>query len=113
LKPQNPTPPGSTRDIVAQAWPMFVAQLAFVATFTIDTAMAGRLSADQLAGVSLGLNLYVSIAIGMIGVLSALGPIAGHHFGAGRNAQIGRDVRQTIWLSAFLSLPGCAQKIHG
>jgi multidrug resistance protein, MATE family len=98
----------STSAILAQAWPMLVAQLAFILNFTIDTAMAGRLSAVQLAGVSLGTNLYVSIAIGMMGVLSALGPIAGHHFGAGRTRHVGRDVRQAIWLAAFLSLPGCA-----
>ncbi|HEX4584618.1 MAG TPA: MATE family efflux transporter [Burkholderiaceae bacterium] len=97
--------------IVAQAWPMLVAQLAFILNFTIDTAMAGRLSAVQLAGVSLGSNLYVSIAIAMIGVLSALGPIAAQHFGAGRSDQVGRDVHQAIWLAAFLSLPGCAALI--
>src|SRR6266853_4268059 len=93
----------STLAILAQAWPMLVAQLAFILNFTIDTAMAGRLSAVQLAGVCLGTNLYVSIAIGMMGVLSALGPIAGHHFGAGRSAAVGRDVHQAIWLAAFLS----------
>jgi MATE family multidrug resistance protein len=103
---RNPGP--STAAILAQAWPMLVAQLAFILNFTIDTAMVGRLSAVQLAGVCLGTNLYVSIAIGMMGVLSALGPIAGHHFGAGRSASIGRDVHQAIWLAAFLSLPACA-----
>ena len=97
--------------ILAQAWPMLVAQLAFILNFTVDTAMAGRLSAVQLAGVSLGTNLYVSIAIAMIGVLSALGPIAAHHFGAGRLDLVGRDVRQALWLAAFLSLPGCAALI--
>jgi MATE family multidrug resistance protein len=107
------TPP-SRRTILAQAWPMFVAQLAFVLNITIDTAMAGRLSAVQLAGVSLGLSLYVSIAIALIGVLSALGPIAAHHFGAGRAGEVGRDVRQAIWLAAFLSVPGCAALLwHG
>ena len=102
------SPAPSTSAILAQAWPMLVAQLAFILNFTIDTAMVGRLSAVQLAGVSLGTNLYVSIAIGMMGVLSALGPIVGHHFGAGRSANIGRDVHQAIWLAAFLSLPACA-----
>lgn len=87
---------------------MFIAQLAFIATFTIDTAMAGRLSPGQLAGMSLGLNLYVTISIGLIGVLAALGPLAGHHFGAGRYAQIGLDVRQGLWLAGLLSIPGCA-----
>jgi MATE family multidrug resistance protein len=98
----------ATGAILAQAWPMLVAQLAFILNFTIDTAMAGRLSPVQLAGVALGLNLYVTIAIAMIGVLSALGPIAAHHFGAGRPDHVGRDVHQAIWLAAFLSIPGCA-----
>jgi MATE family multidrug resistance protein len=98
----------ATRDILAQAWPMFIAQLAFVANLTIDTAMAGRLSADQLAGVSLGQNIYVSIAVAMLGVLAALGPIAALHFGAGRPQQVGGDLRQALWLAAFLSVPGCA-----
>lgn len=87
---------------------MFVAQLAFVANLTIDTAMAGRLSADQLAGMSLGQNVYISIAVAVLGVLAALGPIAALHFGAGRLQDVGRDLHQALWLAAFLSLPGCA-----
>jgi len=87
---------------------MLVAQLAFILNFTIDTAMAGRLSAVQLAGVSLGANLFVTIAIGLLGVLTALGPIAAQHLGAGRREQVGRDVRQALWTAAFLSVPGCA-----
>lgn len=98
----------SIRAILGQAWPMLVAQLAFILNGSIDTAMAGRVSAVQLAGVSLGINLFVTIAIGLIGVLTALGPIASQHLGAGRLPQVGRDLQQAIWMVAFLSLPGCA-----
>jgi MATE family multidrug resistance protein len=101
-------PASSLGTILAQAWPMLVAQLAFILNASIDTAMAGRVSAAQLAGVSLGVNLYVTIAIGLMGALTALGPIAAQHLGAGRAEQVGRDVRQALWMAAFLSLPGCA-----
>ena len=94
--------------ILAQAWPMFVAQLAFILNFSIDTAMAGHLSAVQLAGVSLGMNLYASIAVAMIGVIQALGPIAAHHFGADQPDRVGRDLAQALWLAAFLAVAGCA-----
>jgi len=100
--------------ILSQAWPMFVAQLAFILNLSIDTAMAGRLSAVQLAGVSLGTNLYASIAVAMIGVIQALGPIAAHHFGAGEPDRVGRDLGQALWLAAFLAVVGCAGLIwHG
>ena len=102
------------RAILAQTWPMLVAQLAFILNFTIDTAMAGRLSAVQLAGVSLGSNLFVTIIIGLLGVLAAVGPVAAQHFGAGRLEQVGQDARQAIWLAALLALPGCAALLwHG
>jgi len=85
---------------------MFIAQVAIVAATGIDTAMAGRLSANDLAGVALGVNVYISIYIAMMGVVTAVGPIAGHHFGARRMHEIGRDVGQALWLAAALSVLG-------
>ncbi len=85
---------------------MFVAQLAVVVNSGIDTAMAGRLSATDLAGVALGSNVYVSVFIAFMGVVTAAGPIAGHHFGAGRLHAIGHDVGQALWLAAGFSLIG-------
>jgi MATE family multidrug resistance protein len=96
------------RAIVDQAWPMFIAQLAIVASSGIDTAMAGRLSAIDLAGVALGTNVYVSVYIAFMGIVTAVGPIAGHHFGAGRLHVIGHDVGQALWLAAGFSVIGIA-----
>ncbi|MGE5336828.1 MAG: MATE family efflux transporter [Gemmatimonadota bacterium] len=87
---------------------MFIAQLAVVASSGIDTAMAGRLSAIDLAGVALGTNVYVSVYIAFIGVVTAVGPIAGHHFGAGRLHAIGHDVGQALWLAVLFSVIGIA-----
>ena len=60
------------------------ANLAVVGNGTIDTVMAGRLSATDLAAVAIGSSIYITIYIGFMGVLQALSPIAGHHFGARR-----------------------------
>lgn len=87
---------------------MFIAQLAIVASSGIDTAMAGRLSATDLAGVALGTNVYISVYIAFMGVVTAVGPIAGHHFGAGRMHAIGHDVGQALWLAAVFSFVGIA-----
>lgn len=101
-------PDTSSRAIFHQAWPIFVAQLTIVLNSAIDTVMAGRLSATDLAGVALGGAIYVSIYIALLGVVSAVGPIVGHHYGAGRLHQIGDDLGQALWLAAALALLGMA-----
>ena len=94
----------STRALLALAWPIFVAQVAVIGLGVIDTVMAGRLSATDLAGVALGASIYATVFVGLMATLHALTPIAGHHLGAGRFTQIGIDVGQTLWLSLFLTL---------
>jgi MATE family multidrug resistance protein len=99
-------PDTSTRAFVRLSWPMLVANLAVVGNGTIDTVMAGRLSATDLAAVAVASSIYITVYIGAMGVLQALSPIAGHHFGARRFRAIGDDVQQALWLSVFLTLAG-------
>lgn len=90
------------------AGPILVAQLAVLGLAVIDTVMAGRLSAVDLAAVAVGSSIYVSVYVGFMGILQALTPIAGHHFGAGRFSEIGVDLTQALWLALFLTLIGAA-----
>jgi MATE family multidrug resistance protein len=99
-------PDTSTRAFVKLGWPLFIANLALVGNGTIDTIMAGQLSATDLAAVAVGSSIYVSVYIGLMGVLQALSPIAGHHFGAQRWRAIGDDLQQALWLSMFLTIAG-------
>jgi len=85
---QGAAPDTSTRAFVKLGGPLFIANLAVVGNGTIDTIMAGRLSATDLAAVAVGSSIYVSVYIGLMGVLQALSPIAGHHFGAQRCAPL-------------------------
>jgi multidrug resistance protein, MATE family len=105
--PARPAPPAtSTRSLVTLAWPLLVANLAVVGNGTIDTVMAGRLSATDLAAVAIGSSIYITVYIGLMGVLQALAPIAGHHFGAHQWRSIGHDVQQALWLAGGLLLLG-------
>ena len=99
-------PDVGTRALLRLAGPIFVAQLAVMGLAVIDTMMAGRLSATDLAAVAIGSSIYVSVYVGFMGILQALTPIAGHHFGAGRFEEIGVDLVQAMWLVAFLTLIG-------
>ncbi|MWA35748.1 MATE family efflux transporter [Burkholderia pseudomallei] len=102
---------GDIRRIAGLAWPVLVGQLAIIAFGVIDTAMVGRFSALDLAALGLGMSIYVSIYIGLTGILSALQPIAGQLYGARRYAEIGEEVRQAMWLAMILQVGALAVKV--
>jgi len=97
-------PPDTAGALLALAWPILVAQVAVIGLGVIDTVMAGRLSATDLAGVALGSSIYATVFVGFMATLQALTPIAGHHFGARRFHEIGIDVGQTLWLALFVTV---------
>jgi len=95
------------RDILKLAWPVFVGQLAVMLNGLIDTMMAGRLSAVDVAAIGLGASIYITVYVGLMGVLLALAPIAAQHWGAGRLDRIPHATGQAIWLAIGLAIPGC------
>ncbi len=76
------------RSLFQLTWPMLVAQLAVMASGVIDTVMAGRLSAVDLAAVGIGNSIYITVFVTAMGVLLALTPIVAQLHGAGRMADM-------------------------
>jgi len=99
---------GEARQITRLALPMMIAQVAQVATGFVDTVMAGRVSTDDLAAVSLGASIFITVYVTLMGVVTALNPILSHQLGAGQTAQIGETGRQGIWYGLFVGLLGAA-----
>lgn len=93
-----------TRELMHLAWPVLVAQLAVMANAVIDTAMAGRLSAIDLAAVGIASAILGTVLMSLISVLLALPPIIAHLYGAGQRAEIGREIHQSVWISLLLAL---------
>lgn len=89
------------------AGPLLIGQLAVIAFGVLDTAMTARYSADDLATLAMASAIFISIYVGLTGVISALAPIAGQLFGAKRFGEIGEEVRQSIWLAVGLTFLGC------
>jgi multidrug resistance protein, MATE family len=96
------------RRIAPLAWPVFVGQVAVLAFTTIDTLMAGRAGAVDLAALAIGGAAYITIFVGLMGIVLAVGPIAGQLFGARRLPECGEQLHQAMWLALMLALPGCA-----
>jgi len=89
------------------AGPLLIGQLAVIAFGVLDTAMTARYSAEDLAALAMASAIFISIYVGLTGVVSALAPIAGQLFGAKRYSEIGEEVRQATWLALGLTILGC------
>lgn len=105
-------PPSPTRELLRLAWPMYVAQMAMMANGLIDTVMAGRLSALDLAAVGVASSIQVTILMSLLGVLFALPPIVAHLHGAGRSEEIGRELHQSLWVALGIGLVAIILLLH-
>lgn len=104
--PATPSFGATVGKILRFAWPVLITQWAGMAFGVLDTAMTGHASATDLAAMSLAVSIYLTVFVGLMGVVHALIPIMAQHFGAGRHAEVGRAWGQGIWLALGLSLAG-------
>lgn len=96
------------KETVRQAWPVLVASWAAVAFGVIDTAMGGHAGALDLQVIALATSVYITVFVGLMGVIHALIPIIAQHYGARDLPEVGRMWGQGVWLSAGLSVIGAA-----
>ncbi|QWF39699.1 MATE family efflux transporter [Bordetella hinzii] len=94
------------RGIARQAWPVLVSQWAGIAFGVLDTAMTGHASARDLAAMSLSASVFITVFVGLMGVIHALIPIAAQHYGAERPQEVGHVWGQGVWLALGLSVVG-------
>src|SRR6187200_1310780 len=82
-------------------------RIAVIAFSTVDTVMVARTSAIDLAALAVGASVYISIFVGFMGTVLAVGPIAGQLYGAGKLHESGHEAQQAMWLGLALAVPGC------
>ncbi|HSV51402.1 MAG TPA: MATE family efflux transporter [Burkholderiaceae bacterium] len=81
-------------------------QLAVMAFGVTDTIVAGRYSDSALAALSIGSAVYISVFVALMGVLQALLPVWAELHGARRQEELGRSVRQALYLCGLTILVG-------
>ena len=84
--------------------PILIYQLANFSASFVDTTMTGQYDTLHLAGVSMATSLWIPFFDLLIGIVSVLVPIIGHHLGQGKKEKIASDFYQFIYLSLGLSL---------
>jgi MATE family multidrug resistance protein len=86
------------------AWPILVGLLANVGMAVADVAMAGHASANDLAGVSLGVSIWNMVIITLMGVMMSVSPLVAHYVGAQELQRVPHVVRQAMWKALGVGL---------
>ena len=86
------------RILLRHAGTVLVGQLAVMAYGVTDTIVAGRVSSEAMAALSVGSAVYISVYVALMGVVQALLPIWAELNGAGHHRALGRSVRQALYL---------------
>jgi len=90
--------------LLTLAAPILAAQLSQQVLSFIDTVMAGRVSATDLAGVAVGTSLWIPLLLFLYGVLLAVTPLVAQLHGAGRTEETGPLARRGILVALPLVL---------
>lgn len=83
--------------------PIIITQVALSAMNVVDTMMSGRYGAEDLAGVAIGSNLWLPVATGFSGILTAVTPIVAQLIGARRDNAVPGILLQGIYLALALA----------
>ncbi len=86
------------RRLLTLALPMVLTQVSQMGMGVVDTIMAGRVSAADLAGVALGGNFFWPLLLLLSGTIMSLTPTVSQLHGAGRQAEAGEVVRQAFYI---------------
>ena len=92
------------KKLTGLALPLVVTQLAQMGLGVLDTIMAGRVSAVELAGVALGGVIFWPVLMLIAGIVMAITPTVSQLHGGGRVREAGAVVRQALWIALFCGL---------
>ncbi|MBN6065690.1 MATE family efflux transporter [Aggregatibacter actinomycetemcomitans] len=93
------------KKLIAIAIPILFAQIAQNSMGLVDTIMAGRVSAADMAAISVGASIWLPLVLFGHGLLLALPPTISYLNGSGQRKRIAHQMRQGIWIAFFSCIP--------
>lgn len=87
-------------------WPIMVTQLAQNGLSFVDVVMAGNVSAEDLAAVSVGTAFWIPILLFITGLLVVLSALIAHGIGEGKPELAAYQTHQAAWLGLGVGLLG-------
>ena len=91
------------RKLLKLAWPILIAQLTQTAMGFVDTVMAGRVSAVDMAAVAVASSIWIPVILFLQGLILALPPIISRLNGAKNFDDIPFMTYQALWMALTLS----------
>ena len=87
------------------AVPVVMAEIGWMAMGLVDTMMVGRVGAEAVGAVSVGVSLFFTAGIFGIGMLLGMDYVVAHAVGAGRLEEAHEALFDGVLLAALLSVP--------
>lgn len=91
------------KKLIATMIPILIAQVSTVGMNFMDSTMSGHVSANDLAGVSIGASLFLPIQTTAMGLLTAATPMAAQLMGKKEKESIPMIIRTGLYLALLLS----------
>ena len=93
------------KKLIQIALPILLAQVAQNSMGIVDTIMSGRVSAADMAAISVGASIWLPLILFGQGLLLALPPTISYLNGAAQRHLIAHQVRQGLWIVLASCLP--------
>ncbi len=84
--------------------PMVITQISLFAMTFVSIFLTGQYGTEDLAGVSIGYNIWVSLFTGLLGVLLGISPIMAQSLGANRRENLPRLIQHGLMLSSAMAI---------
>lgn len=92
--------------LLGLAWPFMLMQVAQISINTTEVLLVGRLGATELAGAALGSQTFHAVFLFALGLAIAVAPLVAQARGGGHFRTIRRTVRQGLWATTVVAIPG-------
>ncbi|MDH2926879.1 MATE family efflux transporter [Lonepinella koalarum] len=93
------------KKLIQIAIPILLAQIAQNSMGLVDTIMAGRVSAADMAAISVGASIWFPLVLFGHGLLLALPPTISYLNGSNQRSRIAHQVRQGLWIIMLVCIP--------
>ncbi|WP_133543456.1 MATE family efflux transporter [Mesocricetibacter intestinalis] len=104
IKPQGGYA-AESKKLISLALPILFAQLSQNTMGLADSIMAGRVSAADMAAISIGASIWLPLVLFGHGLLLALPPTVAYLNGRGQRRHIAHQIRQGVWIALGASIP--------
>ena len=83
--------------------PIMLAQLTQTMMYFVDTVMAGRFSATDMAALAVASGLWLPVVLTLQGLLLALTPIVAQYYGSRQTEPVSHFTLQSLYLGMLLA----------